>query len=176
MFFDASFRSCRKRLFSNISNASLVRLPEHLQITFAISLQPLFSPRICCNFCSSSGVQGVLVLPFFFVAAVSGVAEGARAPVVSMADEAEASAVSGELALFEARRFRGFVGVADVGARVPVSSLVTGGWLDARCADILVGDVAEADDLCRLCAGGDLKETSSEPRPCFVCKWEDAYD
>ena len=106
----------------------------------------------------------MLVLPFFLVA-VSGVAPAARGPVAATAEDAEASAVGGELTVFEARRFRGFAGAADVAARAPGSSLVAGGWLDAIWADILVGDVAEADDLCRLCAGGDLNDTSSEPLP-----------
>jgi hypothetical protein len=46
-----------------------------------------------------------------------------------------------------------------------VVSPVTAGWIVGNCAAILVGEVAEADDLCRLCAGGDLNETSSEPQP-----------
>jgi hypothetical protein len=87
---------------------------EKLKITFAISLHPLLSPRMCCNFCSSSGVQGVLVRPFFLVAD-SDDAEGAVASVMSPADVVVMGFV-GAPALFDARRFRGFAGAADVDA------------------------------------------------------------
>jgi hypothetical protein len=46
-----------------------------------------------------------------------------------------------------------------------VVSPAMAGWIEGKCAAILIGEVAEADDLCRLCAGGDLSETSSEPQP-----------
>lgn len=122
---------------------------------FAISLQPLFSPRICCSFCSSSGVHGVLVLPFFFVAGSAGGSEGPVATAASAAVDVAVSAVEGEPPVFEARRLRGLVGEGIVAAWALELSAVTGGWLEEICADILVGDAAEADDLCRLCAGGD---------------------
>lgn len=64
-------------------------------ITFAISLQPLFSPRICCNFCSSSGVHGVFVLPFFLVPD-SGIGAGAVTNAASVAEEADVKPVGGE--------------------------------------------------------------------------------
>lgn len=103
---------------SGISNFIVAEIWRNLKITFAISLQPLFSPRICCSFCSSSGVHGVFVLPFFFVD-VSVVGADAVAAMASVGEDAEVKTVGGEFALFEARRFRGFVdttGVAGVGA------------------------------------------------------------
>jgi hypothetical protein len=78
---------------------------------------------MCCNFCSSSGVHGVFVLPFFFIA-VSGVSGGAVADVPSAAEDAEIGTVANAPALFEARRFRGFASVADEVARVPAFSSV----------------------------------------------------
>jgi hypothetical protein len=89
-------------------------MTANLQVTFAISLHPLLSPRMCCNFCSSSGVHGVLVRPFFLVAD-SDDAEGAVASVTSPAN-VEVLGVEGEPALFDARRFRGFTGAVDVEA------------------------------------------------------------
>ena len=45
--------------------ASLEFMLKLFVLTLAISLQPLFSPRMTCSLCSSSGVHGVFVLPFF---------------------------------------------------------------------------------------------------------------
>jgi hypothetical protein len=57
----------------------------------------------------------VLVLPFFF-GAVSAVAADTVAAVASAADVADVTTVGGELALLEARRFRGFAGDEAVAA------------------------------------------------------------
>ena len=108
----------------------------------------------------------MLVLPFFFVA-VSGGSEGPVAIAASAAVDVAVNAVEGEPAVFEARRLRGLAGEEVVAAWALEPSAGTGGWLEEICADILVGDAAEADDLCRLCAGGDLKQASSEPVPYF---------
>lgn len=109
----------------------------------------------------------MLVLPFFFVAGSAGGSEGPVATAASAAVDVAVSAVEGEPPVFEARRLRGLVGEGIVAAWALELSAVTGGWLEEICADILVGDAAEADDLCRLCAGGDLKQASSEPVPYF---------
>ncbi len=67
----------------------------------------------------------MLVLPFFF-AAVSGVGGGAVATVASVAEDAEVNPAGGELALVEARRFRGFIGAVGVAAGALEPSPVTG--------------------------------------------------
>lgn len=133
MLLDTSFSPRWERL-AWVSNEPPIRVhPRQSAITFAISLHPLFSPRICCNVCSSPGVQGVLVLPFFFivvtavysvdsvgVAAMSvAVAAAAIDPpgrvegIIPVAD-GEGIVPGAEEAGCEMRRFRGLVSVGDV--------------------------------------------------------------
>lgn len=91
-------------------------------LTFAISLQLFPASLIALSLCSSSGVQGVFVRPFFFPLSVGVMGVSVALPDCSSPAGAVGEVRVGDVAVADERRFRAVGGEGSGGAMAALPS------------------------------------------------------